>query len=241
MGAGFSIVARGAAEADIFIYEDVGASFWGGVTAKQFADELKPLAGAQTLNVRINSNGGDVFDGMAIYNLLAQHPARIVTHVDGLAASIASVIAMAGDTIRISESGFMMIHNARGGAMGESGDLRKMADVIDTVTASIADVYAERTGLSPADLRAMMDAETWMTGDAAVAQGFADEMVSNLHVAARLDPSRHAFRNAPQALTLASAAAPAPAPVLERPRLAAAQDALALMRARSRAALNRRA
>lgn len=236
MGAGFSIIARGQAEADIYLYEDIG--FFGGVTAKRFADELKTVAGVQTLNVRINSNGGDVFDGMAIYNQLAQHPARVITHIDGVAASIASVIAMAGDVIRISESGFMMIHNARGGAIGEAGDLRKMADTIDTVTASIAEVYQSRTGKPVDDLRAMMDAETWFNGNEALAAGFADEMVTNLHVAARFDPKLHAFKNAPAALTAPPCIVEPEVPA-DRPRLVAAQDSLTLMRARLRTAPQR--
>ena len=112
MGAGFSVKAKAGDEAEILIYEDVGEGWFGGVTAKQFADELKALGSVKTINLRLNSAGGDVFDGLAIYRRLVDHPAKIVSHIDGLAASIASVIAMAGDEIRISESGFLMIHNA---------------------------------------------------------------------------------------------------------------------------------
>lgn len=230
MGAGFSIVARGQAEADIFLYEDIGESFFGGVTAKQFAAELKPLGSVQTLNIHINSNGGDVFDGLAIYNLLAQHPARVVSHIDGLAASIASVIAMAGDEIRISESGFIMIHNAAGGVLGGASDMRKMADLLDTVTASIADVYAERTSQEVPALRSMMDDETWFTGSEALAAGFADQMVTNLHVAARVDPEKHKFKHAPAALLVPASQITTPV----RPLFDNATDMVALMRARLR-------
>src|SRR5262245_27525916 len=108
-----------AEEAEVYIYEDVGSGWFGGVSAKQFADDLRALGQVQTINVHINSAGGEVFDGVAIYHTLVQHPARVVSHVDGLAASIASVIAMAGDEIRITEAGMFMIHNARGGVVGE--------------------------------------------------------------------------------------------------------------------------
>src|ERR1044072_9600498 len=101
MGAGFSIKAKGNSEAEILIYEDVGEGWFGGVTAKQFAEDLKALGKVDTINLRINSAGGDVFDGLAIYRRLVDHPARVITHIDGLAASIASVIAMSGNEIRI--------------------------------------------------------------------------------------------------------------------------------------------
>src|SRR6478609_6695251 len=118
MGAGYSIKAKGTTAGEIYIYEDVGDSWFGGVTAKQFAADLKELGPVQTLDVRINSGGGDVFDGLAIYRQLVDHPAKVVSHIDGFAASIASIIAMAGDEIRISEAGFVMIHDAWGVAVG---------------------------------------------------------------------------------------------------------------------------
>lgn len=200
MGAGFSIVARGSAAADIYIYEDVGASFFGGVTAKDFATELKNVGNVATLNVHINSAGGDVFDGFAIYNQLVQHPANVISHIDGVAASIASVIAMAGDKICISETGFVMIHNATGVAIGDAAEMRQMGDLLDKVTGSIADVYVERTKGARNDIVAMMNAETWFTGDEALSAGFADEMICNLHVAARIS-GKHKFKHLPSALT----------------------------------------
>lgn len=217
MGAGFSIIARGKAAADVFLYEDIGASFFGGVTAKDFAAELKTVGNVDTLNVHINSAGGDVFDGLAIYNQLTQHPAKVISHIDGLAGSIASVIAMAGDTINISESGFVMIHNASGGVLGEAGDMRKMADLLDKVTGSITDVYVERTKGERETIVAQMNEETWFTGEEALKAGFADAMVTNLHVAARIDP-KHNFKHLPAALA-------------RRPVFDAARDRLAEMRA----------
>jgi ATP-dependent Clp protease protease subunit len=228
MGKGYSLKMKtgSATEADLFVYEDVGAGFFGGVTAKDVADDLKAIGAVKTINVHINSGGGDVFDGVAIHNQLKAHPARIVVHVDGLAASIASVIAMAGDEIRISESGFIMIHNASGVVIGEAGDMRKMADVLEKVQASIIGIYAERTGQAPDALQAMMDAETWFTGDEAVSAGFADQMVANMHLAARVDPIKHQFKHTPAALS-----SPPPANHVH-PRLRAASEKVAAMQAR---------
>lgn len=201
MGAGYSIQARGNANAEVFIYEDVGAPFFGGVSAKDFAADLKGLGKVAAIDVHINSNGGDVFDGLAIYRQLVEHEAKVTTHIDGVAASIASVIAMAGDTIRIAESGFVMIHNATALGRGDAGKLRKTADLLDKVTETIADVYSERTGQDKQSLLTMMTDETWMTGNEALEHGFADEVVVNLSMAARaIDPAMHQFRNVPEAL-----------------------------------------
>jgi ATP-dependent protease ClpP protease subunit len=220
MGAGYSIRARGNAAAEIFIYEDVGASFFGGVTAKDFAADLKKLGSVETINLHINSPGGDVFDGVAIYRQLADHKAKIVVHIDGVAASIASVIAMAGDEIHISESGFVMIHNASAVAIGDAGEMRRLADLLDTVSGTIADVYAARTGKNRDEIRTLMDAETWMTGKEALEMGFATSVVANLKVAARaIDPATHKFKNIPDLL-------------MGRPDYDAAHSRLAEMRAR---------
>ena len=200
MGAGYSIKAR-AGEAEVYIYEDVGEGWFGGVSAKQFATDLKALGSVDTINVHINSAGGDVFDGLAIYRQLVDHKAKVVAHIDGLAASIASVIAMAGDEIRITEAGFMMIHNAWGVSIGEAVEMRRMADRLETVSGAIADVYVARTNAEANAVRQWMDAETWFGGAEAVKEGFANTVVENLRVAARFDPVRHTFRNMPNALS----------------------------------------
>lgn len=233
MGKGFNIVARAdKGEADVYIYEDVGAGFFGGVTAKDFATELKKVGAVDTINVRINSGGGDVFDGFAIYNQLAQHSAKVISHIDGLAASIASVIAMAGDEIRISDAGYIMIHNASAGVLGGADDMRSMADLLDKVTGSIADVYASRTKGERDKIVSLMSAETWMTGAEAIDAGFADELV-NMHVTARADLGKHEFKHIPQALAAPTPIIAArPAVNLERPALATATNAVARMKAR---------
>jgi len=218
MGAGFSIKAKANSEADIYIYEDVGEGWFGGVTAKQFANDLKAVGSVSKINLRINSAGGDVFDGLAIYRLLVDHKAKVVTYIDGLAASIASVIAMAGDEINISEAGFVMIHNAWGMAIGTGDDMRQIADLLDTTTGSIGDVYVSRTKNDIKAVKAWMDQETWFTGQEAVDNGFADALVANLRVAARLDLAKHKFRNAPSNL-------------VQRPDMSAFKARLAQMRA----------
>jgi len=223
MGTGYSIRARGKAEAEIYIYEDIGSGFFtDGVTAKGFADDLKALGKIETINLRINSAGGDVFDGLAIYNLLSAHDARVIAHVDGISASIASVITMSGDEIRIAENGFIMIHDAWSVASGNARELREMADKLEMVSASIADVYVARTGAKIDQVRAWMDAETWFSAEDAVKNGFATMVTENQRVAAKLDPAKHKFRNTPCALV-----APVPDAMAQiKPKYAAQADAL---------------
>ena len=189
MGTGYSIKAKGPAVAEIYIYEDVGESWFGGVSAKQFAADLQALGAVSTINVRLNSYGGDVFEGLAIYRLLADHPATVVTFIDGIAASIASVIAMAGNEIRIAEAGEIMIHDAWSVAIGPASELRAVADRLDAVSSSIADVYAARTGQSKEQIQAWMAAETTFQSADAVKHGFAQSVVPNVKAAARQRPS----------------------------------------------------
>src|SRR5262249_39117748 len=129
-----------------------------------------------TLNVHINSPGGSVFEGIAVQNILANHPATVNISVDGLAASIASVIAMAGDKITMCPGSMMMIHEASGLAWGHAADMRQLADVLDKISGTLADAYALRAGGEAADWRTAMHAETWYTADEAVAAGLADEV-----------------------------------------------------------------
>ncbi len=196
-----SLILRAAADdAELLIYDVIGENWWGdGLTAKKFDADLKALKNPKRIDVRINSIGGDVFDGVAIYNTLARHPARKTVYVDGLAASAASVIAMSGDEIRVGEGTFVMIHNAWGMAVGDSIEMRRTADLLDSVSGQLAEIYSRRTGRSAGDVRRMMDAETWMDPDTAVAEGFADRMSADVvKAAASADLSR--FRNVPTAL-----------------------------------------
>ncbi len=188
----------GAKTAEVFIYDEIGGGFFGGgITAKRFADDLKALGHVTTLNVRMNSPGGDVFDGLAIYNTLKRHPANVIVDVDGMALSIASVIAMAGNQINMAKNAMMMIHDPWGIAAGTAEDLRRQADLMDTVKGNLVTTYADRTKNSAGDIEEMMSAETWLTAADAVQQGFADAITTELQMAARFDLSRFPSSNAP--------------------------------------------
>ena len=203
---GYRVVNRGKDGAEIYLYGAIGADRYGdGVTATQFATDLKALGNVNKISLRINSEGGSVFEGKAMYSLLSAHPANVTVHIDGLAASAASFIAMAGNSIEIAESGFVMIHNAYMLAMGDAREMRRSADMLETVNNTILDVYAARTKMDRAAIAKMMDDETWMTGAEAVKNGFADKMVANLQVAASVShPDR--FKNIPKALKNSRAA-----------------------------------
>ncbi len=182
------------AAAEVVIYDEIGA--WG-VTSKAFVEALKSLGALDAITVRINSGGGDVFDGLAIYNTLRTNPARVTVVVDGLAASIASIIAMAGDEILMPENGWMMIHDPSAFIVGGAGDMEKMAETLRGIKQSLVGIYARRTGKDPAEIAGLMADETWMDGPAAVAAGFADEVYDALPVAANLDLSK--FQSVPPA------------------------------------------
>jgi ATP-dependent protease ClpP protease subunit len=170
---------RPAAEGDnaIDIFDAIGEDPWtgGGVTAKSVAAELRRIAGDVVVN--INSPGGDLFEGIAIYNLLREHPHRVTVKIISLAASAASIVAMAGDAIRIAKSGFIMIHNAWVLAIGDRHDMREIADMLEPFDATIAGIYADRTGIAAPKIGGMMDDDTWIDGAAAVEQKFADSLL----------------------------------------------------------------
>lgn len=161
-----------AAETELFIYDEI--SFYG-VTADQFKDDLNSVT-AERLVVRLNSPGGDVFDGIAIYNALRQHPAHVVTKVDSLAASIASVIFQAGDERVMMPKSQMMIHEASGLTVGNAEDARKFSDLLDKQSELIASIYADRSEADQAHFRNLMKAETWLSDKEAVDLGLADSI-----------------------------------------------------------------
>jgi ATP-dependent Clp protease protease subunit len=187
--------------ADVLIYQQIGNSFFEeGITAKAFADELRQYKGVKTINVRINSPGGNVFDATAIFNTLRNHGAKVVTHIEGAALSAASLIAMAGDEIRMAANGYLMIHDPSSAVRGKAEDMRKHADMLDRVKATLVATYATRTK-QPADTIAkMMSAETWLGADEAKAQGFADTVAESSAVVATFDPQQ--FTNVPQELRI---------------------------------------
>ncbi len=164
-------------EATIDIYDVIGQDWFGnGWTAKRVAGILRNNKG-RNVTVNLNSPGGDLFEGIAIYNILRDHDAEVTTRVVGLAASAGSVIAMAGDKIQVARAGFMMVHNVWMIAMGNRNDLRDAADQLETFDDALADVYAARTGQEKKAIAKMMDKETWFSGSQAIENGFADELL----------------------------------------------------------------
>lgn len=161
---------------DIGIYDVIGEDWSGaGMTARRVAGILRNLGETADVNVIINSPGGDMFEGMAIYNILREHKGRVTVKIVGLAASAASIVAMAGDNVQIARAGFLMIHNAWTYAPGNRHDFRELADYLEPFDKSMSDIYKARTGLE--NIAAMMDAETYIGGETAVEQGFADELL----------------------------------------------------------------
>lgn len=171
---GFEIRNAAADEAELLIYDEIDA--WWGVAAADVIAELAQIT-APRLRVRVNSPGGSVFEGLAIANALRSHPAAVTVQVDGLAASIASVIAMAGDRLLMMPNSMLMIHDASGLCIGDATDMQQMAAVLDKISDNIAGAYAAKAGGTPADWRGTMRAETWYLPDEAVAAGLADEAV----------------------------------------------------------------
>jgi ATP-dependent Clp endopeptidase proteolytic subunit ClpP len=175
---------KSATHAEIIIYADIGASMFGGLSSREFATQLRELGDVANLDVRINSGGGDVFEGVAIYNLLAQHPSKVTVYVDALCASIATVIACAGDRIVMAESGDWMIHEPWTLAVGNAEDLREQIARLDAISDKIVNIYAARTGLDTDEIERYMEAETWFTADEALSLGFVDEVVASKRMAA---------------------------------------------------------
>lgn len=197
--AGYSMTNR-AGRGEVYLYGPIGMSWFGdGVTAKQFAKDLKALGAVGDIDLRINSEGGSVPEAEAIYTHLIEHKAKVTAHIDGMAASAASFIAMAGDQILISDSGFVMIHDARMLDYGTADDFRRAADLLDRTTDKIVKKYAMRTKNDEKKIRDWMKDETWFIGEEAVKNGFADKVVENLKVAAALTRP-DLFKHPPSAL-----------------------------------------
>lgn len=189
--------------ADVLIYDAIGADPWGdGISPKELAAQIADLEVDQ-LNVYINSPGGAAWDGLAIMNTLRRHRATVNVTIDALAASAASVIAMAGDHVTMNRGAELMVHDASGFAMGNAATMRETADVLDKLSDSYADAYAARAGGDRATWREVMRAETWFTAEEAVAAGLADEWVDAPSTEAHFDRSGFRYK--------ARAAAPAPA------------------------------
>jgi ATP-dependent protease ClpP protease subunit len=179
---------------EIWLYDKIGQSFFGeGISAKAFQQELAGLGKITNLNVRINSPGGDVFDGFAIYNQLVQHPANIEVTVDGLAGSIASVIAMAAapGALKMAKNALMMIHDPSGMAIGDESEMLRVAALLRTIKGNLVQTYIDRTNGNENQITQWMSDETWFTAEMAVQHGFADTIGVESAVTACFDLSRY--------------------------------------------------
>lgn len=175
-----------AGKASLTLYGELSDTTWWGdeVTPAAFAADLQAIGEDTPLTVYINSPGGDVFAGITLYNLLKRHKGSVTTHIDGLAASAASIVAMAGDKIVMPEAALMMIHRAWTVEAGNAAALRAMAEELERVDGQLAGIYGARTGKPAEEALALMEAETWMTGQEALEAGFCDELEPNKQLAA---------------------------------------------------------
>ena len=177
------------AVAEVYIFDEIGAY---GITAQDFISEMKEYKDTP-VNLRINCIGGDVFDGMAMYNIIKKREAKTTAYIEGIAASMGSVIALAADEVIMAENSLFMIHNAWGGAMGEAEDMRKTASILEKISGEIANIYERKTRLSLNRIIEMMDKETWLNAKEAYELGFIDSISDSIKVAAKYDVSK--FKN----------------------------------------------
>jgi len=170
---GYRIEAKGKQdETTVYLYDEIG---WFGISAEDFVKDLNKIQ-SETIHLRVNSPGGSVFDGTTIYNAIKQHKSKFIAHVDGLAASIASVIVMGADEIQMAENAFMMIHEPWSIVIGNAEGMRAEANLLDKVRDTIAKTYLNKSGLERDKINELMNAETWFTAQEAVDAGFADSI-----------------------------------------------------------------
>jgi ATP-dependent Clp endopeptidase proteolytic subunit ClpP len=192
----YSIKAQSENEALIDIFDVIG--YWG-ITAQDFIADLKRLGDSiSQIRVRINSEGGEVFDGIAIYNALKRHPANVTVEIYGIAASIASIIAMAGDKVIMPSNTFMFIHDPLAIVVGDATDMRDMADSLEKIAAALQSTYMVKTGKSEKEIQKWMNEDTWFSAQEALDAGLADEVTDAVKMAARANLTR--FKNLPEAL-----------------------------------------
>ncbi|MCC3716510.1 Clp protease ClpP, partial [Staphylococcus haemolyticus] len=190
---------------EIFIYGDIVSEEWfaNEVTAPGFKKQLDELGNVSEIDVHINSSGGNVFEGHAIYNMLKMHKAKINIYIDALAASIASVIAMSGDTIFMHKNSFLMIHNSWIMTVGNAKELRDTADLLDKTDEASNQAYLDRAlNISEEELKELLDAETWLTASEALEKGFIDEILEPNEIAASISDERYKlFKSVPSSIT----------------------------------------
>lgn len=193
-------------KAEIFIYGDIVSEGWrwsdDETSAVSFRDSLTELGDVEEIDLRINSGGGDVFEAVAIYNMIKRHKAKVTAHIDGLAASAASVIAMAADRVVMPANSMLMIHNAWSIFMGDHVAMKKFAEDLEKINESVKRSYLDKNeNLDVTELTALMDAETWLSADEALEMGLADEVITAVQVAASITKDQLArYENAPSAL-----------------------------------------
>ena len=168
----YKIENKSEVEATVYIYDEIS---WFGINAEKFIKDLNDIK-SKTINIRFNTPGGSVFDGTAVYNAIKQHNSRTISHIDGLAASIGSVIALASDEVRMAENAFLMIHDPWSIVIGNSDTMREEADLLDKVGGTIAKTYMDKTGKEEKEIKDLMTKETWMTADEALEMGFIDSI-----------------------------------------------------------------
>ncbi len=208
----YSVAALDASTTEVMIYDEIGE--WG-VTAREFVADLRGIT-TPNITVRINSPGGSIFDGFAIYNALLSHPARVKSSIEGVAASAASFIAQAGDEIEAAEASTMMVHGGSGMCWGKAADMREMAELLDKLDGQMAAIYAQRTERPAAEWLAQMSVDTWYTSAEALAAGLVDSIAqrtddAELPAAARADVAPVALADDPFAALAAAFQTPADA------------------------------
>ena len=185
----YNINSKASKVVDVYIFDEIGM---GGVNAQGFIEEIKSFKDSP-MNLHINCVGGDVFDGMAIYNIIKKRTATTTVYIEGIAASMGSVIALAANKVVMAENSLFMIHNAWGGAMGEAKEMKKTAKLLDKISGEIADIYVKKTKLPYDEVKEMIDEETWLNAEEALELGFIDSISDAIKVAAKYDVSK--FKN----------------------------------------------
>lgn len=188
----YSIRAAAGGEAEILLFDEIGAF---GITAKSFVEALRPHAD-KAIRLRVNSPGGDVFDAVAIYNALKNHPRKVTASIEGLAASAAGVVCMAAKEVRAAGNSLFMLHDPHGLCLGTAADMRHVAELLDRVRTPLVAAY-RRSGKSDAAIEKLMSAETWFSAQEAKDNGFVDYVDQPIEAAAHHDLGRFPYRKAP--------------------------------------------
>jgi ATP-dependent Clp endopeptidase proteolytic subunit ClpP len=192
-----SIEAKKGKSTDIFIYDEIGVH---GITAKSFLQDLKDLGG-KDITLHINSTGGDVFEGQAIYTSLKNYTGKVTAKIEGLAASMATVIALAADTIEMTSNSLFMIHSPMSNVFGNKSQMRKQINALEKVEATMLKVYSKRTGLDEDKISYMLDSETWLSADEAKEMGFIDSISGKVEIVAKYDITGFENKTAEEILT----------------------------------------